>query len=166
MLQMKMQEIFLKPRSLPPREEVRWKIPAGVYVQLHIYTFIFPVIQMKIARPTCQTCEFLPKQYRKMCSRKLVSRIQSLVKQQEFSVLAMPCQLYVGQEFVRFHVGMQMTWTMIQIQMITYLSIQDLTDIQMHLVCKTKQFLRVLVAVLLNSTYTMEKLLQVVTGFC
>ena len=52
-----------KPFGLLPREEVRLKIPADMYVHLLIYTFILPVIQVRIARPICQTCQFLPKQY-------------------------------------------------------------------------------------------------------
>ena len=95
----------------------------------------------------------------------LVSRSPSLLKQQEFNVLAMSCQLYVGQEFARFHVGIQLAWTMFQIQVITCLSMKDLTDISMHLICQIKQFLRVLIAALLNSTYRMEKQLQVVEDF-
>ena len=43
--------------------EVRSKIPEEVYIHFLIYTFILLVIQVRIARPTCQTCQFLPKQY-------------------------------------------------------------------------------------------------------
>ena len=72
----------------------------------------------------CQTCQFLPKQYtaitkchhilsKNVFKEVLLSHIQSMVKQQEFNMLAMPCYLYVGQEFARLHVGIKLTWTMV-----------------------------------------------------
>ena len=142
--------------------QVRSNIQTEVYVYQFIYTFIFLVIQVKVAKPTCQTCQFLPKQYtsftkwyhilqKNVFKEVLVSCIQCLVKKQEFTVLAMPCQLYVWQEFARFLAGIQLTQTMFQIQVILCLSIQDLTDTYMYLICQTKQFLMVLIAALLNS---------------
>ena len=77
---------------MAPREEVRSTIPADFYVDLLIYTFILPVIKVRVARPTRQTCQLLPKQYtaitkchhmlsKYVLKEALVSRIQSLVKQ-------------------------------------------------------------------------------------
>lgn len=83
------------------------------------------------------------------------SRIGETVK---FNLLAVPSWLYVGQEFVSFHHGIQLTEVSS--------SIQVLRDAQMHLICQIKQFLRVLTAALLNLTYTMKKELQVLEDCC